>query len=397
MEFSPRGIQPTEFSPRGVQSTRDSAQGIQPTQDSAHTGFSPHGIPPTRNSAHGIQPTRNSAHMGFSPRGIQPTRDSAHAGFSPHGIQPTRDAAHRIQPTRDSAHTGFSPRNCELPFAALLCPRTHSPKLDNMAYLMERGNQVKRVGGFEYVLRKDRMGKNGELTWRCRENVKFKCPASIRTLQGIVLDGQGNPNHSHPGDPLTGEVRQVQSHIRSAATAGQDSTRSILAENMTGLSQDVLQRLPKRSTLEDSVRAKRRATNPVEPNPQSLNFAIPARFTDIVLHDSGSQDPSRILILGDMNLLHVLENAETILTDFENAAQNAFRQVHPNADIKGCLFHLGQSVQRKVAELGLKVDYESSVEFNMSVKSLVALSLCLRKIYWSSSTPWLTAFLLWIG
>ncbi|KAK8383432.1 hypothetical protein O3P69_019072 [Scylla paramamosain] len=203
-----------------------------------------------------------------------------------------------------------SQRNYKLPFAALLCPRAHSPKLDKMAYLTERGNQVKRVGGFEYVLRKDRMGKNGELTWRCRENVKFKCPASIRTLQGIVLDGQGNPNHSHPGDPLTGEVRQVQSHIRSAATAGQESTRSILAENMTGLSQDVLQRLPKRSTLEDSVRAKRRATNPVEPNSQSLNFAIPARFTDIVLHDSGSQDPSRILILGDMNLLHVLENAE---------------------------------------------------------------------------------------
>lgn len=319
---------------------------------------------------------------------------------------------------------------------------------------------MKRVGGFEYVLRKDRMGKNGELTWRCRENVKFKCPASIRTVNGIVLDGQGNLNHSHPGDPLTGVVRQVQSDIRSAAAAGQDSTRSILAENMTGLSQDVLQRLPKRSTLEDNVRAKRRATNPVEPNPQSLNFAIPARFTDIILHDSGSQDPGRILILGDMNLLYVLENAEvwlgdgtfavvpsiyfqlytihakvgskyppcvyfllpnktqatylqmlealaniipdanpqTILTDFENAAQNAFRQVHPNADIKGCLFHLGQSVQRKVAELGLKVDYERNVKFNMCVKSLVALSLlCLRKISWTSSTTWLTASLLWRG
>ena len=305
-----------------------------------------------------------------------------------------------------------------------------------MANLTERGNKVKRFGGFEYVLRKDRMGKNGELTWRCREHVKFKCSASIRILKGLVLDGQGNPNHSHPGDPLTGEVRQVQSQIRSAATAGQDSTRSILAGNLTGLPQDVLQRLPKRSTLEDSVKAKRRATNPVEPNPQTLNFAMPARFTDIVLHDSGSQDPSRILILGDMNLLNVLENAEvwlgdgtfavvptiyfqlytihakvgnkyphcvyfllpnktqatyvqmlealahmipdanpqTILTDFENAAQNAFRQVHPNADIKGCLFHLGQSVQRKVAELGLKVDYESNVNFNMSVKSLVALS-----------------------
>ena len=184
-----------------------------------------------------------------------------------------------------------------------------------MANYTERGNNVKRSGGFEYLLRKDRMGRNGELTWRCRESVKFKCPASIRTLNGIVLDGHGNPNHSHHGDPLTGEVRQVQSHIRSAAASGQDSTRSILAGNLTGLSQDVLQRLPKRSSLEDSVRAKRRSTNPIEPNHQTLNFAIPARFTDIVRYDSGSEDPSRILILGDMNLLNVLENAEVWLGD----------------------------------------------------------------------------------
>ena len=67
-------------------------------------------------------------------------------------------------------------------------------------------------------------------------------------------------------------------------------------------------------------------------------------------------------------------NPGVILADFENAAQNAFRLAFPNATMKGCLFHLSQSVMRKVGELGLKVNFESDPDFNMAVKSLTALS-----------------------
>ena len=67
-------------------------------------------------------------------------------------------------------------------------------------------------------------------------------------------------------------------------------------------------------------------------------------------------------------------NSEVILADFENAAQNAFRLAYPNANIKGCLFHLSQSVLRKVGELGLKVQCENNPDVIMAVKSLTALS-----------------------
>jgi len=67
-------------------------------------------------------------------------------------------------------------------------------------------------------------------------------------------------------------------------------------------------------------------------------------------------------------------NPEIILADFENAAQNAFRLAYPNANIKGCLFHLSQSVLRKVGDLGLKVQFESNPDFNMAVKPLSAQS-----------------------
>ena len=75
-------------------------------------------------------------------------------------------------------------------------------------------------------------------------------------------------------------------------------------------------------------------------------------------------------------LRELIPNADPqiILLDFENAGQNAFRKTYPNASIKGCLFHLSQSVQRKVAQLGLKNKYQIEIEFSMQVKSLWALS-----------------------
>lgn len=301
----------------------------------------------------------------------------------------------------------------------------------------ERGGEVKIVGGFEFVLRRDRVGKNGELTWRCREQRKYKCTAFIKTLNGEVLEGLGKNIHSHQGDPIQPQVRKVQSIMRQKAENSLESTRSILSTNLLGAGQDILQRLPKRSTLEDNIRSKkRRIANYVDPNPLNRNFQIPEQYNDIIMYDTGVEDPERILVIGNRNLLNILEmddlwlgdgtfavvpnsyfqlytihtrvgnkyppcvyfllpnktqntyvrmldalmvlipeaNPRTILADFEGAAQNAFHQAYPNAAMKGCLFHLGQSVQRKVAEIGLKTNYQTDAAFNIAVKSLVALA-----------------------
>ena len=187
--------------------------------------------------------------------------------------------------------------------------------------------------------------------------------------------------------------------------------------------------------MEDNIRAKRRG-NPVDPNPQDRVFVRPQEYNILVLNDTGPEDANRIIVLGDRVLMDVLEgdglwlgdgtfavvpnifyqlytihtkvgnryppcvyfllpnktqatygrmldmlwqiipnaNPHTILVDFETAAQNAFRDNYPNASIKGCLFHLCQSVIRKVGELGLKREYESNPQMNMAVKSLTALS-----------------------
>ena len=64
------------------------------------------------------------------------------------------------------------------------------------------------------------------------------------------------PTHSHIDDPVKNNVIRVQSVIRSKTLTSLDTTRTVVAESLVGLNQDVLQRLPKRSTLDDNIRTK---------------------------------------------------------------------------------------------------------------------------------------------
>ena len=45
-------------------------------------------------------------------------------------------------------------------------------------------------------------------------------------------------------------------------------------------------------------------------------------------------------------------NPLTVIIDYENAAQNAFQCIFPDAQLNGCFFHLPQSVYRKVQKSG---------------------------------------------
>ena len=300
----------------------------------------------------------------------------------------------------------------------------------------ERGGEVICFDGMEFIERKDRRGSDGSRTWRCRDYHKNRCPETIKTMNGQVMEGKGNANHSHSGDPFLPKVREVQSLMRSHAAETMESTRSVVSNHLVDLSQDVLQRLPKRASLDDNVRAKRRASHSVNPNPQSLNFEIPDEYSEFILHDSGPDDNFRFLILGKKDLLEVLEHSELwlgdgtfdvcpsvfyqlytihckvgnnyppcvyfllpnkrqdtyvrmlralkdiipdaspdkVLVDFESAAINAFAEVFDSSTLKGCLFHQGQSLNRKVAELGLKSEFQNNPDFNIAVKSLLALA-----------------------
>ena len=80
------------------------------------------------------------------------------------------------------------------------------------------------------------------------------------------------------------------------------------------------------------------------------------------------------------NILHILKQREgeftpgIIKTDFEQAAISALTRHFPNSRVSGCVFHLGQAIQRKLPEFRLKTLYDTNATINRYVKYLVALS-----------------------
>ena len=68
-------------------------------------------------------------------------------------------------------------------------------------------------------------------------------------------------------------------------------------------------------------------------------------------------------------------NPETITTDFEEASIVAFHNVFPNARQKGCYFHFGQCVWRRIQrEPAVLRRYKSDTVFAVNVRYLGALS-----------------------
>ena len=171
------------------------------------------------------------------------------------------------------------------------------------------------------------------------------------------------------------------------------------------------------------------------PAPTDRHFDVPDEFAPFLLQDSGKDDKERILIFGDVTMKNLLNLSNTwlvdgtfklspeifyqiytihvelngfdppcvyvllpnktektynrmiemlseetnpnpgkILADFEKAALNAFSKKFPHAEISCCYFHLTQSFNRKINEIGLKTYYENFPEFNLALRMLPALA-----------------------
>ena len=75
-----------------------------------------------------------------------------------------------------------------------------------------------------------------------------------------------------------------------------------------------------------------------------------------------------------------------ILLDFEHAALNSFASHHTGTLLKGRYFHLCQTVNRKIKELGLKRQHEIKYDFNLSLRPIPDLSFVLVELVNAAST-----------
>ncbi|XP_060882085.1 uncharacterized protein LOC132953747 [Metopolophium dirhodum] len=67
-------------------------------------------------------------------------------------------------------------------------------------------------------------------------------------------------------------------------------------------------------------------------------------------------------------------NPKSIMVDFEKAAINAIQSVFTNTSVRGCFFHLSQSIWRRLQNLGFQKRYMEDSEFALQIRMMAALS-----------------------
>ena len=71
----------------------------------------------------------------------------------------------------------------------------------------------------------------------------------------------------------------------------------------------------------------------------------------------------------------LLFSPSTVFADFEQAVHSSIKAVWPNAFIKGCRFHVGQSWYRAIQRFGLGKDYKLGNDVAIFLKSIFGLPL----------------------
>ncbi len=295
-----------------------------------------------------------------------------------------------------------------------------------------RGGDLCLYRAYEFLVKQKKA--NGVTQWRCRDWKKLNCPAKMETRGEEVI--QTPSEHSHATNLAGARAKIVMSHMKEDAEQQLASTRNILGTRLEGVPDPVLAKLPKKSSLERRIRGRRQQATLPLPDPTSRDFEIPEEFQDLILHDSGREDPNRILAFADREVLSSISMEEwfgdgtfdkvpcqffqlytlhchigfgyppfiyfllpnktretyegmfqivqdnipgepsRLLLDYEHeqGAYRAFLQVYRDVETSGCFFHLRLSVHRKVQELGLKQRYEQDIEYAHLVKCITALA-----------------------
>ena len=277
--------------------------------------------------------------------------------------------------------------------------------------------------------------------WKC---IKRKaCNARLHTdINYNIVHGTRTKHSGHISCMDEIKVREVINSLKKSAQTQRGKPLAIVHDNLIGLSDPITAALPNVTSLRKMTSRWMNDNRVDPPLPLDRHFEIPPEITKLgeenfLLHDTGREDPSRILVFGtakglkdlaehahwatdgtfrscathfyQLITIHIIRdqfsiariyavlpgksenlyrrvykilkekepslNPSSVLLDFELANIQALREEFPRARISLCLFHLSQSIFRKAAELGHKVQYSNDEKFRHLIRCLPALAM----------------------
>ncbi|KII61887.1 hypothetical protein RF11_14163 [Thelohanellus kitauei] len=300
----------------------------------------------------------------------------------------------------------------------------------------QKGKEQILCGGFRY--RRDKLNQDGSSLWRCVKSeclgrLKKKTDGTVQ----ITSEHEHAPDTAkNESEKIKADIRERAKYgVEKPRQIIVNSSVGVTLEAANFLpsyiaSQRTIERKRKRPDVNNS------RPNTVQEIILPEELKLTTRSQNFLLWDSGNEDTNRMFMFGTSNNLQLLENNPhwfmdgtfkiapeiflqvftihalvnnrvipliyvlmgkktqadyervfervvelrpslspmSIMVDFEKGCMNALLNAFPNSTVHGCLFHLGQSLWRRIQREGLTNSYRDDENVKLYSKMLIALS-----------------------
>ena len=229
--------------------------------------------------------------------------------------------------------------------------------------------------------------KEERVIWKCDKYYKTRCPARIHSKEDSITRRIGE--HNHAGNisrfELTPQVppnpeNLLQLKIPFEYTITHSNQDFLLFDSDDGTERMII--FATRKNLQLLASAKQwyadgtfKTVPPLFQQLYTIHGVVHGVVLPLVYALMASRTEDRYTrLFAELKSLEPTLSPDTILTDFERAAINAFKENFPNSSQKGCFFHFSQSIFRSIQSNGLQQQYENSTEFALKMRMLAAIA-----------------------
>ena len=197
-----------------------------------------------------------------------------------------------------------------------------------------KGGDMLMYQGYSYV---KKVSKNGYRRWSCSKARSQACPGAITTDELPFANPRGFKPHNHNVSLSEVEIQKCKSELKTEARNNYGARTGVsVATALQNLSPVAMANVGNLSAIKRDVQRQKARDGPVEPNSlATINIQLPWTSTGgqhpvpFLFHDSGPQDPQRMLLFAtDECLQHLATSNEWYMDGTFKQAPNLFMQLY---------------------------------------------------------------------